>query len=161
MLRVILSVVVGYVVMAGMVMGLFSIAYLSMGTERAFKPGTYDVSMLWCLLSLVLGFGAAIVGGLVAGFIARRPSGPTSLAILILVLGVLFAIPVVLVPADDLPPRDGDVSNFDAMQQARQPAWVALLNPVVGAVGVLLGGRLVSCPKQPAPADAPESPDAS
>jgi hypothetical protein len=27
------------------------------------------------------------------------------------------------------------------MQKARQPPWAALLNPFVGAAGVLIGGR--------------------
>jgi hypothetical protein len=30
---------------------------------------------------------------------------------------------------------------MEAMQEAIQPVWMALLNPVIGAVGVLLGGR--------------------
>ncbi len=35
-----------------------------------------------------------------------------------------------------------DVSNLEAMQNAVQPLWVAILNPVLGVVGVLLGAGL-------------------
>ena len=30
---------------------------------------------------------------------------------------------------------------FEAMTKAKQPKWVALVNPLIGAAGVLLGGR--------------------
>jgi hypothetical protein len=30
------------------------------------------------------------------------------------------------------------------MNSARQPVWVALLNPILGAAGVLLGAKLAS-----------------
>jgi hypothetical protein len=33
---------------------------------------------------------------------------------------------------------------FDAMSNAIQPVWVALLNPLLGAVGVLIGARMRS-----------------
>ena len=32
---------------------------------------------------------------------------------------------------------------MDAMGQARTPTWLLLFNPVLGALGVLLGGRAV------------------
>jgi hypothetical protein len=32
------------------------------------------------------------------------------------------------------------MSMFEAMQQAQTPVWVMLLNPVIGAIGVLVGG---------------------
>jgi len=38
-------------------------------------------------------------------------------------------------------PRTTDVGMFDAMSKAVMPFWVAALNPLIGLVGVLLGGR--------------------
>jgi len=31
---------------------------------------------------------------------------------------------------------------FDAMSNGKQPAWVAVLNPVLGVIGVLVGVRM-------------------
>jgi hypothetical protein len=61
----------------------------------------------------------------------------------VIVLGALMAVPVVM--STD-PARGGarpaDATMTDAMNHARQPTWVALLNPLVGAAGVLLGAGL-------------------
>lgn len=65
-----------------------------------------------------------------------------ALAGLVIVLGLLTAIPVLM--ANDPRPnvRDASVGNMEAMMNARQPAWIALLNPLIGAVGVMLGSRM-------------------
>jgi hypothetical protein len=65
------------------------------------------------------------------------------LAGLVLVLGLLMAVPVLLAPKEDPPPiREGGMSNLEAMTQARQPGWVALINPVIGVFGVLAGAGM-------------------
>jgi len=58
----------------------------------------------------------------------------------VIVLGLALAIPTVT-QREGLAPRPATVGNMEAMQQARTPPWVAFLNPLVGALGVLLGGR--------------------
>ena len=139
--RVIGGVVVGYLVMFAIVFVTFSIAFVSMGTDKAFKPGSYDVSGLWIAVSFVLGLVAAIVGGLVCALIAPGTKAPVALAALVLVLGLLMAVPV-LTAKTEPKVRTGKVGNMEAMQNAAQPAWIALLNPVVGAVGALAGAQL-------------------
>ena len=151
MFRSIAAVVVGYLVMFLLVFTLFTAAYLAMGTEAAFTPGTYEVSTLWVVISFVLGLVAALVGGYVCAAIARRGKAPLALAALVLGLGLLFAIPVLTAPQASTP-RAGRVPNLEAMQNARTPGWVALLNPFVGAVGVLLGARLKRGPVESATA---------
>lgn len=42
--------------------------------------------------------------------------------------------------------RSGDVPNYQAMQMAQTPAWLCFLNPVLGAVGVMLGARMKNLP---------------
>jgi hypothetical protein len=141
-MRTVVAVVVGYVVMFVAVFVSFSIAYLLMGTGGAFRPGTYDVSLLWVAASLVLGFLAAVAGGLVAVRIGRSVRAAHLLAGLVLVLGLLLAIPALL--DGEAPPmeRPATVDNFEAMQNAKQPDWMTLVNPILGAVGVLAGARL-------------------
>jgi len=71
MLRAILSVIAGYVTMFMVVMATFSVAFLALGTERAFAPGSWDPSVLWLVVSFALGLLAAVVGGWVC---ARSPA---------------------------------------------------------------------------------------
>lgn len=146
--RLIGGVVAGYLLIFVLVFVSFSLGYLVVGVDGAFQPGTYDVSALWILISFALGFGAAVAGGVVCAAIARTPTGPRSLAVVVLVLGFLLAIPVVLGASEAPAVREASVGALAAMQNARQPVWIALLNPIVGAVGVLLGGGL----RRPRPA---------
>jgi hypothetical protein len=140
--RTILAVVAGYIVMALLVFVTFSAAFLMMGSDRAFQPGTYGVSGLWLIVSFVLGLVAAIVGGYVCAAVAPRGKAPLALAVVVLVLGLAMAVPVITAPDAGVPrQRAGDVGNTEAMMQAQQPAWVALANPFLGAAGVMVGAR--------------------
>ena len=138
--RLIGSVVVGYLVMAVLVFALLSGAYVAVGTDRAFLTGSYDVSMLWSALSIVLGLVAAWVGGMTCTAIARDPRGWKWLAVLVLALGLALAVPTLQQPPNPAP-RLGDVRLMEAVTKGRQPPWAALLNPVIGALGVMVGGR--------------------
>ena len=69
--RAIVSVVLGYVMMAATVFFTFTAAYLIMGADGSFKPGTYEVSALWLIVSFVLSFVAAVLGGYVCALIAK------------------------------------------------------------------------------------------
>lgn len=143
MMRIVLGIVVGYLAMAIVVFVVFTLAYLFMGTERAFRPGSFEVSTLWVSMAVVVNVAAAVVGGLVAASLARSSTGPRVLAGLVLVLGALAAIPAFLPPAAGTPTeRSSELSNLEAMTQARQPAWFAATVPVVAAIGVLFGASL-------------------
>ncbi len=138
--RVIGSVIVGYLVMFVTVFVTFSGAYFAIGADGAFRPGSYDVSGMWILLGTVLSFVAAWLGGRLCIAIAKDAKGPKALAGVVLVLGILFAVPAM----KQQPPseaRPAGVAMMDAMQRAKTPLWVALMNPVIGVIGVLVGGR--------------------
>ena len=138
--RLIGSVVVGYIVMFCVVFLVFTGAYFALGADRAFLPGSYDASMLWNVLSIVLGFAAAVIGGMVCAMIAMDARGPKWLAALVFVIGIAFAIPV-LRQSPVSEPRPAGLSMMEAMGKARQTPWTALLNPVIGVLGVMVGGR--------------------
>jgi hypothetical protein len=138
--RVILSVIVGYIAMTIVVFGGLTAAYLAMGSDRAFRPGVYDVTATWLVVMFAVSLVAAIAGGFVCALIAQRARASRGLAILVLVLGGLSAIPAFI--AEDPGPRTGDLDNLSAMQEAKQPIWTAIVLPIVGAVGVVVGGRL-------------------
>ena len=137
------ALVVGYVAMSAFVFVAFALAYLALGTDGAFKPGSYEISTIWMVLSVIIGLVGATIGGLVCVLIAKDCSPVKWLAGVVLVLGFLFAIPVLTADNEDTPKvRTDDVPAMEAMQNAKQPGWVALLNPLLGAAGVMLGGAL-------------------
>jgi hypothetical protein len=141
--KAIVSVILGYVVMAVTVFITFTVAYLVLGADGAFKPETYDITTTWVVISIVLSFVAAIAGGIVCAAVAKSPKPPKVLAAFVLILGLLLTIPSLT--RDEVQPevRMGETGNIEAMQGARQPLWITLLNPFIGAVGILVGAGLV------------------
>ena len=143
MLRIILAVIAGYLSMAVLVFATFSAAYLIIGTEGSFQPGSFDVSTLWIVVSIILSIVAALVGGWVCARIGRRRAAVIALAVVVVALGLAVAAMEFTHGGKPVPAaRSGEISNFDAMQMAQQPLWLTLLNPFLGAAGVLLGARL-------------------
>ena len=140
--RAIAAIVAGYMTMFAFVFVTFSLAYLGMGAERAFTPGSYAVSGTWILVSFVLSFLAALTGGVVCRRLGRTRKPVLALAALVVVLGAIMAVPAFNAPRDvTTMQRTGDVPNMEAMQKALPPAWVSALTPLVGALGVLLAAR--------------------
>ena len=143
MWRVVGAVIVGYILMFVIVFILLTGLFLAMGTDGAFQEGTFVPSTVWIGLMFVVGLTAAIGGGFVCAAIAPASKAPVALVVVVLVLGVLSAIPAFMPPDADQPTeRSGELGNMEAMMQARTPKWVALLNPIVGVLGVMIGARL-------------------
>jgi hypothetical protein len=149
MLRAVGSIVLGYIVMFVTVFITMTLAYAIVGTGGAFREASYDVSTLWAITSIVLSLAAAIVGGLVCAAVAGSAGPARALAALVIVLGLLLAIPALRQAGPVAEPRPDSVSSIEAMMSARQPAWIVLLNPIIGAVGVLAGAALL---RRPGPA---------
>lgn len=140
--RVVAAVIGGYVVMMAMVFVLSTVAWMAFGADRAFSAGTWDTTVLWIAVSLAFSLLAAVIGGLVCATFARGDRRAIrGLVLLVIVLGIVFAIPVVTRGAATAT-REGAVTMAQAMQNARQPVWVALLLPLLGAGGVLLGAGM-------------------
>ncbi len=93
----------------------------------------------WIAVTFVLGLIAAVLGGFVCARIAPRPRPLYALIGLVVVLGLIGAVGTMF--AEDPGPRSGDLDNLEAMMSAVTPLWVAFVNPVIGVIGVLLGGR--------------------
>jgi len=141
MLRSIGAVLAGYAVMFVLVFLSLSGLYLCLGADGAFVPGTYEVSGLWLVCSTVLDIVAALAGGLACALVARGGRAPLALALLVLVLGLLMAIPVLNAPPAS-EARTTAVPNMEAMMKARTPIWVAFATPLIGAAGVVAGAAL-------------------
>jgi len=156
MLRSIGAAIAGYLVIAASVFGGLTLAYVAMGANRAFEPGAYEVSLVWIVTSFAVSLAAAVLGGWVARSVARSIRGPWILAGVVVVLGLALALPVLLGDPGAVGSRPDTVGAMEAMMAARTPAWVQLLNPFVGLLGVLLGGgALAGSKSSPPPAIEP------
>jgi len=141
--RAILAVIGGYVLMFVAVLVSFAVAYLVLGADGSFKEGTYDITVLWGGVSIVLGLAAAVAGGVVAAMIAKKGSNaPKVLAGVVLVVGLVFSAIQLTSDRPDPGPRVGEVGFNDAMMKAEQPTWFTFMTPVLSAVGVLVGAGL-------------------
>ncbi len=141
MLRTIGAAVAGYLSMMLAMFIIFMLSYHLLGEERAFRPGLYDVSMTWAILSMVVTVAASMAAGYIASLISRNMSGPRVLAGLVLLIGIGAAAYMATVELPDMA-RTGSVDGFGAMQNARNPLWLMFVNPILSVVGVLLGARL-------------------
>lgn len=138
-----MGVIVGYVEMIAFVFISFSVLYLILGTEGSFEPGTYEVSPAWIVMSIILGLIAAALGGYFCTLIARSKKPAIVLAGIVWLLSIIMAIPSLGATEEGIiKKRSTDVSNEEAMQNAKQPVALLLLNPFIGALGVLGGSKL-------------------
>lgn len=143
MVRNILGVVLGYVAMFAFVFISFTVLYLILGADGSFESGTYEVSIVWIIISFILGLAAAVLGGYLCVLISKNNKAVLVLAALVLIFGIAMAIPALGESADDVyEMRKNDVSNMGAMQNAKQPAYMLILNPIIGALGVFAGSKL-------------------
>ncbi len=143
MLRSVLGVIVGYIVMFILQVASFMIIYTLMGADWSFKPASYQASTQWTVMQFGVILVTTIIAGLVCAAIAKGGKAPLVLAAVVLVLGFALAFAsTALRPADTHEVRTGNVPNMEAMNKARHPTWVVFLGPVIGAVGVAIGGRL-------------------
>ena len=147
--RNILAVIVSYIIIGIVVIGLFTGVYMIMGEDWAYKPGVFDVSTGWIAVMLVSAVIAALVGGVVCALISKHSKGAVlSLVAVIVVLGVLGVVMETMKPertAEQMI-RTPPTTVMDASTNSRQPLWIAVANPLIGVVGVMVGAMMV-CPK--------------
>ncbi len=137
------AAVLGWVTMAVGVFILMSLMWLGVGAEGAFRPGSWDVSTSWSLGSIAVGLLAALVGGLVCAKTSTSPWAVRLLVVIVVALGVMVAVGEMSAPVADAGPRPDGVGMIEAIATAQQPRWLTWLNPVLGAVGAILGTRMI------------------
>lgn len=141
--RVVGAVLGGYVVLFLVVFVASTVAWLALGTSGAFAPSSWEPSGTWLAINIVVGLTAALLGGFTCASIARGDRRATrGLVGLIIVFGLLFAIPVIRGSRVERGARTDVLTMTEAMQNIRMPVWIALLNPVLGAAGVVLGAGM-------------------
>ena len=143
MVRSIIAVIVSYISMFVLNFLGFVGLYAIVGPSHAFRPRLYLASNRWILMGVAVMFVSGIIAGLICAAIARGRKATLALAGLILVVGLLLAIPSVMKSrANAGMVRVGDVTSMEAMEKASWPVWAPLVFPFVSAVGALVGGKL-------------------
>lgn len=137
--RSIVAVVVTYVVMTVLVMGLFAAMWFGLGPNRLLQPGSFKGNMLISALAPAITLACGMFGGWMCGKIARGGGAVKALAGVVLVIGLTMAYFTLQkpFPAD---PRDPNMTVMQIMEVGREPTWVAIFNPIGGAIAVLIGG---------------------
>lgn len=144
MLRSILGVIVGFAAILLFFFAAFTGVYFAFGVERIFQPDSYEGSTLWLVLSAAVNLCGAILGGYVCAAISRNKRTCELFAAIVLIVLVLFCLPKMRDPNPHV--RAGDVSYMDTMRLTQMPVWMHVLNPILGAAGVLLGARMKKAP---------------
>jgi hypothetical protein len=143
MAKTVIGVIVGYVVMFILNFAGFVTMYAVVGPNNAFEPGLYLASTKWIAMSLVMILITGAIAGLVCAVIAKGGRAPLALAIVVVVLGILLAIPAMLkANVNSKLVRPADVPQMQAAQLAYWPVWCPFAFPFISAVGVMVGGRL-------------------
>jgi uncharacterized membrane protein len=145
MVKSILGVIIGYIVMAIVAFAICTCAYLGLGVEGAFQPESYDISTIWIVVLIAVALVGGIIGGLVCAAISKSKGASTALLVVVLVVGLIGGITTAM-KEHPATARSGDVSNLEAMMKAQTPAWFCFVNPVIGAIGVMLGSRMKKLP---------------
>jgi hypothetical protein len=143
MLRSILAVVVGYIVMAALVMLSFTPAFFA--PELVFEKDGFGVTLAFLVFSLAMGGVAAVLGGFVAALIAGRHARRSLLAFaaIVLVLGVGSAVHGLFQAPQTVSAEEAArMTPIEKAAIGHEPAWYAFLLPFLGSAGILAGGSV-------------------
>lgn len=137
--RSIIAVVVSYVAIAAIGMALFFALVVSLPKDQLLHPGTFHATAIVNTAAIFIGLLAATSGGVVC----TRIGGPRPALVL---AAIVFALGAAMGVQNQMKPDPGarpiDMPLMDVIAKAKEPTWIAVINPVLGAAGVMLGSRL-------------------
>lgn len=139
MLRSIIAVIATYVAMGIIIMALFMGMWFGLGPDRLLQPGSFKGGIVITILAPSITIIAGLFGGWMCAKIGRSGKPVMALACLVLVLGLTMAYFTLQkpYPAD---PRPAGMTVKQIMEIGREPTWVAISNPIIGAAAVLAAG---------------------
>ena len=143
MARSIIAVIVSYILMFVLNLLAFLGLYAVIGPGQAFRPRSYLASNRWILITFVILVVTGVIAGLICAVIARGGRAPAALALGVVVIGILLAIPSVMKARSNAGmARPPEVSQMEALNYAYWPVWAPFVFPFVSALGVVVGGKL-------------------
>lgn len=158
-MRVALAVIVGYLIMAMLVMSTMFLAVQAMDLDAVFEQGFWKATSRWNTISVMISLLSAVAGGAVCERIARNKMGIRLLAIVFVVATIGSLVTVLRAGPDPesvpRPTTEALVAAAAAAKQsptlyamveagkhAREPGWMKIANPACGLAGALLGAML-------------------
>ncbi|HEX4640095.1 MAG TPA: hypothetical protein VH252_01835 [Chthoniobacterales bacterium] len=141
MLKSILAIIVSYVAMFVIFMAIFTCLYFVLGVERVFQADSYEVSMLWIVITLVIGFIVSMFAGYLCAAISRSWRICQVFALIVFLLALIQCFSALRRNPDAPNIRAGEVGMFDAMSLAVTPLWLHFVNPILSGAAVLIGAR--------------------
>ena len=142
MLKSILAIIVSYLAMFAIFMAIFTCLYFVLGVERVFQADSYEVSMLWIALTLVIGFLVSMFAGWLCAVISKSWRACQIFALIVFLLALMQCLSALRRNPDAPNTRAGEVGMFDAMSLAVTPLWLHFVNPILSGAGVLIGARM-------------------
>lgn len=134
----------GSMLMVVVLFATLTAAYLGLGTERTFLPGSFAVTPLQMVMFCFFQCDA----GLVTGPVMSKQSGdrrvPRIVAGMTSTFGMLMALPAIRGTVRDAVPRDGSLAAMQAMLQAQTPVRIQSIAPALAALGVSAGATPMS-----------------
>ena len=158
-MRVALAVIVGYLIMAMLVMSTMFLAVQAMDLDAVFEQGFWKATSRWNTISVMISLLSAVAGGAVCERIARNKMGIRLLAIVFVVATIGSLVTVLRAGPDPEPvPRPTTealvaaaaaanqsptlYAMVEAGKHAREPGGMKIANPACGLAGALLGAML-------------------
>ncbi len=143
--RGIAGVIAGWIV--ALLVGFASLFLLwsVLGAEKAFEPNSWVMSNSWVFANMGMGLIAAFAAGLVCKLISASTTAVRVFAGIVLVLGLAGAA-VGQPPASTTTATEAPTANttlIEAMQSARKTSVHSWTQPVIGCIGILLGGAFI------------------
>jgi hypothetical protein len=118
MVRSIIAVVVSYITMFVLNFLGFVGLYTVIGPGNAFKPRSFLASNRWIAMAFAIVLVSGIIAGLLCAAIARGRKATLALAVIILAVGLMLAIPAVMKSrANAGMVRVGDVPAMEAAEK--------------------------------------------
>ena len=142
MLKSILAIIVSYIAMFCVFMAIFTGLYFALGVERVFQTDSYEVSMLWIVLTLVIAFLVSMFAGYLCWAISKNWRACQIFALIVFLLALIQCFSALKRNPDEPNTRAGEVGMFEAMKLAVSPFWLHVVNPILSGAGVLLGARM-------------------
>jgi uncharacterized membrane protein YoaK (UPF0700 family) len=142
MLKSILAIIVSYIAMFVVFMAIFTGLYFALGVERVFQADSYEVSMLWIVLTLVVGFLVCMFAGYLCAAISKSWRTCQVFALIVFLLALIQCFSALKRNPEAPNVRAGEVGMFDAMALAVSPFWLHLVNPLLNGAGALIGARI-------------------
>jgi hypothetical protein len=142
MLRSILAIVVSYIAMFVVFMAIFFGLYFALGVERVFQPDSYEVSMLWITVTLVIAFLVTMFAGYLCAAISHSWRTCQVFALIVFLLALWQCFSGLRRDSEGPNVRGGDVTYLEAIGHAVTPMWLHFVNPVINGLGILIGARM-------------------